>query len=97
MGITHTSFTKILQRDYGDVFVRLISNKNFSDLLIEIDSISELASESNNRYPMLILTPGQIVLRLSISDIINDAINNNDLVISTIHNFLCNKGYTKRY
>lgn len=45
MDITHTSFTKILQRDYGDVFVRLISNKNFNDLLIEIDSISELSSE----------------------------------------------------
>jgi hypothetical protein len=45
MKITHSEFSKILQRDYGDAFIRILSNRNFKDLLTEINSISELSAD----------------------------------------------------
>ena len=41
MKITHSSFVNILQKDYGDSFVNIISKRNFKDFLSEIDSISD--------------------------------------------------------
>ncbi len=45
MEITHESFNKILHKDYGESFKRMFSNRNFEDLLTEIDSISNLADD----------------------------------------------------
>jgi len=43
MKITHTSFTKIVQRDYGDSFAKILQGRTFSDFLLAIDSISDSA------------------------------------------------------
>lgn len=45
MKITHSSFVNILQKDYGDSFVNIISKRNFKDFLSEIDSISDSSVE----------------------------------------------------
>jgi hypothetical protein len=41
MKITHSEFVKILQRDNGDAFIRILSNKTFNNFLKEIDYISD--------------------------------------------------------
>ena len=43
MKITHASFIKIIQKDYGDSFIKILSNRNFKDLIKEIDKISDNA------------------------------------------------------
>jgi hypothetical protein len=45
MKITHSAFIKILQRDYGDAFIKMLSNRNLKDFLSEIDSISDSAGD----------------------------------------------------
>ena len=66
---------------------------------------------SENKYPMLILTPGirtrsldtreegdleLIVFQLSIKEVIYCSVNNKDNLIDKIHMFLWDKGYTNR-
>ena len=45
MKITHSEFVKILQKDYGDAFIKILSNKTFNDFLKDIDSISDSAGD----------------------------------------------------
>lgn len=45
MKITHHSFVKIIQRDYGDSFVRILQKRSFNDMLSEMNKISDLFSE----------------------------------------------------
>lgn len=45
MEIKHESFNKILHKDYGDAFIRMINSRNFKYLLEEIESISELSED----------------------------------------------------
>jgi hypothetical protein len=45
MKITHSEFVKILQRDYGDSFIRILSNKTFNQFIKEIDKISDSAED----------------------------------------------------
>ena len=41
MKITHSEFIKIVQRDNGDAFIKILSNRTFLNFLKEIDSISD--------------------------------------------------------
>jgi hypothetical protein len=43
--IQHHTFSKIIQRDYGDSFISMLRNRSFKDLILEIESISDLASD----------------------------------------------------
>jgi hypothetical protein len=45
MKITHSEFVKIIQKDHGDAFIKMLSNKTFNDLLKDIDSISDSAGD----------------------------------------------------
>lgn len=45
MKITHSEFIKIIQRDNGDAFIKILSKRTFSDLLGELDSISNQSPE----------------------------------------------------
>lgn len=42
MKITHAAFVKIMQRDNGDAFLRMLNNRTFNSLIQEIESISDL-------------------------------------------------------
>lgn len=43
MKITHSSFIKLIQRDYGQSFLEILQKRTFSDFLKTIDNISDSA------------------------------------------------------
>lgn len=45
MKITHSEFIKIVQRDNGDAFIKILSNRTFLNFLKEIDSISDQSQD----------------------------------------------------
>lgn len=45
MKIKHSSFIKIIQRDYGQSFIEILKNRTFNGLLLEIDKISNSYSD----------------------------------------------------
>jgi len=66
----------------------------------------------NNEYPMVVFTPSNrtrvlhvreegdlelVIFKLSVEQVISDAVNKTDGTIDRVHAFLLNKGYTKRW
>lgn len=45
MKITHSSFNKIIQRDYGDSFLEILQKRTFNEFLSTIDKISDSSSD----------------------------------------------------